>query len=163
VDEGSGPRWLLPSDDGLILAIGRAVYGFAQFERSVECARQAVIGLLGGAVAGGHSVEKSALPTLERMARARSPDGESAAQLLRIFGLYRDLKARRDSLLKIGRPDPDEDARRTGVLGQAACAWCAEDILSLARQIEAAAVETNHLLRKGLYRLGPLQEQRDPA
>ena len=35
-----GPRWLLPAEDDLIRAIGRAIYSFAQLERSVERARR---------------------------------------------------------------------------------------------------------------------------
>ena len=105
VERGPGPRWVLPAEDDLIRAIGRAVYGFALFERSVERAREALGGLL---------------------------------------------KSRRDRLLRVRLPDPDSDARRTGLIGGAACAWCAEDILRLARDIEAAAVETNRLLRKRL-------------
>ena len=43
-----GPRWLLPAEDDLIRAIGRAVYGFAQLERSVERAREALDARPGG-------------------------------------------------------------------------------------------------------------------
>ena len=149
VEQGPGPRWVLPAEDDLIRAIGRAVYGFALFERSVERAREALGRLFGGEV-GGHTKEEDAVVALEGMAGDRSPDGEIAAQLLRIFGLHRDLKSRRDRLLRVRLPDPDSDARRTGLIGGAACAWCAEDILRLARDIEAAAVETNRLLRKRL-------------
>ena len=150
MDESSAPRWVLPAEDGLILAIGRAVYGFAQFERSVERARAALGGFLGGAVAGGRAAERDVVLALEAVASARSPDGETAAQLLRIFGLHRDLKSRRDGLLRFRPANPDTGARRCASCGGAACAWCAEDILRLAREIEAAAVETNRLLRKGL-------------
>ena len=162
MDESSAPRWLLPAEEGLILAIGRAVYGFAQFERSVERAREALGGLLGGR-SDGHEAERDALLALEGMANARSPDGGTAAQLLRIFKLHRDLKSRRDRLLRVRLPGPDSDAQRPGLVGGAACAWRTEDILRLARDIEAAAVETNRLLRKGLPSSRPPQAQRDPA
>ena len=162
MDESSAPRWVLPAEDGLILAIGRAVYGFAQFERSVEHAREALDGLLGGR-SDRHEAGEDALLALEGMANARSPDGETFAQLLRIYGLHRDLKSRRDGLLRIHRPDPDSDAQRAGLVGGAACAWCAEDILRLARDIEAAAVETNRLLRKGLWSPRPGRSQGGPA
>ena len=162
VDESSAPRWVLPAEDGLIRAIGRAVYGFAQFERSVERAREALGGLLGGR-SNGHETEEDALLALEGMADARSPDGETAAQLRRIFGLHRDLKARCDRLLRVRLPDQDSDAQRAGLVGGAACAWCAEDILRLARDIEAAAVETNRLLRMGLRSSRPGRSQGGPA
>jgi hypothetical protein len=80
--------------------------------------------------------------------RARLPDGENAGQLLPIFGLHRALKLRRDRLLKVRLPDPGDDTQRAGLVGGAACAWCAEDCLRLACDTEAAAVETNHLLRQ---------------
>ena len=162
VDESSAPRWVLPAEDGLILAIGRAVYGFAQFERSVERAREALDGLLGGR-SDGHEAGEAPLLALEGMANARSPDGETFAQLLRIDRLHRALKSRRDGLLRIHRPDPDSDAQRAGLVGGAACAWCVEDILRLARDIEAAAVETNRLLRKGLLSSRPPGVRGDPA
>ncbi len=158
MDESSAPRWLLPVEDGLILAIGRAIYGFAQFERSVERAREALGGLLSGR-SDGHEAEEDALLALEGMASDRSPDGETAAQLRRIFGLHRDLKSRRDRLLRVRLPGPDSDAQPSNLLGGAACAWCAEDILRLARDIEAAAVETNRLLRKGVCCSGPPRSQ----
>ena len=146
MDESSAPRWVLPAEDGLILAIGRAVHGFAQFERSVEHAREALGGSLGRC--DGQETEEDALLALEGMAKARSPDGETAAQLLRIFGLHRDLKSRRDRLLRVRLPGPDSDAQRPGLAGGAACAWRTEDILRMARDFEAAAIEANRLLRK---------------
>jgi hypothetical protein len=162
VDESSAPRWVLPAEDGLILAIGRAVYGFAQFERSVERAREALDWLLGGR-SDGREAGEGALLALEGMANVRSPDGEIPAQLLRIFGVYRDLKSRRDALLRFRPANPDAGARRSDSGGGAACAWCAEDILRLAREIEAAAVETNRLLRKGLWSSRPGRSQGGPA
>ena len=162
MDESSAPRWVLPAEDGLILAIGRVVYGFAQFERSVERAREALGGLLGGR-SDGHEAGEGAMLALEAVASARPPDGETAAQLRRIYGLHRDLKSRRDGLLRIHRPDPDSDAQRAGLLGGAACAWCVEDILRLARDIETAAVETNRLLRRGLRSSRPPGGRGDPA
>ena len=162
MDESSAPRWLLPAENGLILAVGRAVYGFAQFERSVERAREALGGLLGGR-SDGHETEEDAKLAPEGMASARSPDGETAAQLLRIFALHRDLKSRRDRLLRVRLPDPDSDARPTGLAGRTACAWCAEDILRLARDIEAAAVETNRLLRQRLRNSRPPGSRGGPA
>lgn len=122
-----GPRWVLPAEDDLIRAIGRAVYSFAQLERSVERAREA----LGGSPAGrpnGHAPEGAA--------------GETAAQLLRVLGLHRDLKERRDGLLRADPRGPEGAA--------AACAWDTEEILRLARASEAAAIEANRLLRKHL-------------
>ena len=162
VDESSAPRWLLPAEDGLILAIGRAVYGFAQFERSVESAREALDGLLGGRF-DGHETEEDAMLALEGMASARSPDGETAAQLLRVFGLHLGLKSRRDRLLRVRLPGPDSDAQPAGLAGRAACAWCAEDILRLARDVEAAAVETNRLLRQRLRNSRPPGSRGGPA
>ena len=162
MDESSAPRWLLPAEDGLILAIGRAVYGFAQFERSVEHAREA-LGAPLGCCRDGRETEEDAVPALEGMAAARSPDGETAAQLFRILDLYRDLKSRRDGLLRFRPANPDTGARRCASGGGAACAWCAEDILRLAREIEAAAVETNRLLRMGLRNARPPSGQGDPA
>jgi hypothetical protein len=52
MDARSGPRWTIPTEDGLLLAVGRAVYGFAQLERSVERIRQGLPGMLGGRFAG---------------------------------------------------------------------------------------------------------------
>ena len=158
----TSPRWVLPAEDGLILAIGRAAYGFAQFERSVEHAREALGRPLRGR-SDGHETEADAMLALEGMASARSPDGEAAAQLRRIFGLHSDLKSRWDRLLRGRLPDPNSDARRADLVGGAACAWCAEDILRLARDIEAAAVETNRLLRKGLWSSRPGRSQGGPA
>ena len=99
----------------------------------------------------------------EGAAGARLPDGGAAAQLRRIVGLHGDLKSRRDGLLRGRLPDQDSDAHRAGLVGGAACAWCAEDILRLARDIEAAAVETNRLLRKGLWSSRPGRSQGGPA
>ena len=158
----TSPRWVLPAEDGLILAIGRAAYGFAQFERSVEHAREALGRPLRGR-SDGHETEADAMLALEGMASARSPDGEAAAQLRRIFGLHSDLKSRWDRLLRGRLPDPNSDARRADLVGGAACAWCAEDILRLARDIEAVAAATNRLLRKGLWSSKQGRSQRGPA
>ena len=121
-----GPRWLLPADDDLIRAIGRAVYGFAQLERSVERARESL---------GGRPVDDAA--------------GEPAARLLRILDLYGGLKERRDGLLRARPHAGNGDARAPGPDGgAAACAWRTEDVLRMARDFEAAAIEANRLLRK---------------
>lgn len=127
-ERSPGPRWLLPAEDDLIRAIGRAVYSFAQFERSVERAREAL-----GEPPAGHPEDRA----------PEGAAGEAAAQLLRILGLHRDLKERRDGLL---RADP----RGLGTAAGAACAWDTEEILRLARASEAAAIEANRLLRKRL-------------
>ena len=125
-----GPRWLLPADDDLIRAIGRAVYGFAQLERSVESAREALGGLRGERPGGDVA-------------------GERAAQLLRILDLYGGLKERRDGLLRARPHAGNGDARAPGLDGgAAACAWRTEDVLRMARDFEAAAIEANRLLRK---------------
>ena len=124
VERSSAPRWLLPADDELIRAIGRAVYSFAQLERSVERAREAL-----GEPPG------------------RRPDDRVAGEavLLRIVAQYSDLKDRRDALF---RPRPHGPA--DGVAPAAACAWRTEDILRMARDFEAAAIEANRALRKRL-------------
>ncbi len=62
-EQRPGPRWVLPAEDDLIRAIGRAVYGFAQFERSVERAREALDGPPGGRFDGGAA--EDAAPALE--------------------------------------------------------------------------------------------------
>jgi hypothetical protein len=125
-----GPRWLLPADDDLIRAIGRAVYGFAQLERSVERAREALDDLRGGRPVGDAA-------------------GEPATQLLRVLDLYRDLKERRDGLLRARPHGANGDARRPGPGGgAAACAWRTEDVLRMARDFETAAIKANRMLRK---------------
>jgi hypothetical protein len=128
VERTPGPRWLLPAEDDLIRAIGRAVYSFAQLERSVERAREALAGSNAGR-ANGHAA------------------GELGAQLSHILGRYRELKERRDGLLR----GEGGGAGRSGLdSGPAACAWSTEDILRVARESEAAAIEANRLLRKHL-------------
>ena len=142
-EQRPGPRWVLPAEDDLIRAIGRAVYGFAQFERSMERAREALDGPPGGRFDGGAA--EDAAPALEGAA------DEPAAQLLRILVLYRGLEERRDGLLRARPHGADGDARGPGVAGGAsACAWRTEDILRMARDFEAAAIEANRLLRRHL-------------
>lgn len=141
VEQRPGPRWLLPAEDDLIRAIGRAVYGFAQFERSIERAREA-LGAPLGPCSDDRAVE-DAVPAPEDAA------GDPAAQLLRLLVRYRDLKAKRDGLLcaRPHRPDGG-DAGRSGLDGGAAHAWRTEDVVRMARDCEAAAIEANRLLRK---------------
>lgn len=47
MDPGSAPRRRIPAEDGLLLAAGWAVHGFAQIERSVGLLRRDLPGVLG--------------------------------------------------------------------------------------------------------------------
>ena len=126
----SGNRWLMPADNDLINALGRAIYNFAQLELSVDHVRRKLCG-----VVGTLSVEGVAV-ALERDADALPWDGELVARLLRVMRRYQELKPRRDRLLCLPQHGPG--------------AWCVTDILALAHQFEVAGIEANQVLRRYL-------------
>ena len=145
MDASSGPRWLLPAEDGLLLAVGRAVYGFAQLERSVERVRQALPAMLGGQLAGLSPEEMAA--ELEAARAAGPPDAGLPTEFARVLRRYCGLRAWRDGLL--GLPGQGSDALcRGGHSDEPPAVWRAEAVSRMARDIEITAAEANRLLRK---------------
>lgn len=99
MDPGSDPRWRIPAEDGLLLAVGRAVHGFAQLERSVGLLRRDLPGMLGDRFAG--LSPEQAIAELEALSCAGdgSPGDGPPTDLVRILRRCCSLRDWRDSLL----------------------------------------------------------------
>jgi len=153
VEASPGPRWVIPSEDGLLLAVGRAVYGFAQLERSVERLRQGLPAMLGGHFAG--LSPEQALTELEASSSAagEAPEDGLRVELVRLLRRYCGLKAWRDGLLglQVQRDASPAEAALCGGPAQGdepPVSWHSEAVSRMARNIEITAAETNYLLRR---------------
>jgi hypothetical protein len=154
VDPGSAPRWRIPAEDGLLLAVGRAVYSFAQLGRSVERVRQDLLKVLGDRFAGLSPERAVAELEASLLAEGGPQEGGLPADLARVLRRYCGLRAWRDGLLGL-RPQGDSPSgngaaanQGSGQDGEPTALWRTESVSRMAREIELTATEANRLLRK---------------
>ncbi len=130
--QDSGTRWIMPADTGLISALGRAIYNFAQLELCVDHVWRKLCGAIDGRI--GNLPLEDVAGALEGDIGALPWEGELVAKLLHVMRRYRDLKPRRDRLLCLPRHGSE--------------AWAAPEILAVAHAFEVAAIEANQMLRR---------------